>query len=291
MALFIVPCALAVDFEELDGSPKEIIYALGAGKSTITRTLRCKAIDRARLIMEFLGWTEYHGADVIIHRPASYLTPAGYLYAYSAETEPRGRIQSSIGDDRFADYELSQVIIKYGVPELLENAYGGLVSYRETLTAASEFTTFPQEGLYWGTGGGKVPLDILDAPTHISVMLEWIIEVSNVLTLPNFPTYIGKINNAQETSYSGAVFAAGTLLCSGAEHVQNTSYGQIGGAPAYITTYDMTLRFLYRPLGWNYFPRPSEGGTTVNWERITDGTNNKNFYVAADFSGLIFVPS
>lgn len=286
MALFVIPCAVAVDFEELDGSPTELIYAGEAGKSIITRTLRCKSLDRARLIREFLGWTEYVGANVIIHRPHAYQVMTQWLYAFSADTIPQGRIQSSIGDSRFADYEFSHVVIKYGEPPLLENAYGGLVEYRETLTSASEFTTYPQENLYWGTGGGKVPLDVLDAPTRITIMLEWIIEISGVLTLPTLPNYIGKINSAQETSYSGFNFAAGTLLCSGAESVQNTSYGLVG----YKTTYDMTLRFLYRPEGWNFFPRPSEGGTSVSWERITDGTDNKNFYDAIDFSGLIFVP-
>lgn len=286
MALFIVPSAVAVDFEELDGSPTEMIYAAGAGKDIVTRTLRCKAIDRARLIREFLGWTSYIGADVIIHRPHVYQVLTQWLYAYSADTIPQGKIQGSIGDSRFADYEFSHVVIKYGEPVLLENAYGGLVSYRETLTSASEFTTYPQENLYWGVGGAKVPLDTLDAPGRITIMMEWIIEISNALTLPTLPNYIGKINSAQETSYSGQVFAAGTLLCSGAEHVQNTSYGTIG----YKTTYDMTLRFLYRPEGWNFFPRPSEGGVDVSWERITDGTNNINFYDAVDFSTLIFVP-
>ena len=288
MALFIIPCALAVDFEEMDGSPRETIYAPETGNSVITRTLRCKAIDRARLIYEFLGWREYRGVDVIIHRPHVYTAPAGWLYAFSAEVEPRGRIQASIGDNRFADYELAQVIIKYGEPRvIMANAYGGLVSWRETLTSASEFTTFPQENLYWGTGEGKVPLDVLDAPTRITIMLEWIIEISGVLTLPILPNYIGKINSGVETSYSGFNFAAGTLLCSGGETVQNTEFGYIG----YKTTYDLTLRFLYRQEGWNFFPRPSEGGASVSWERITDGTTNKNFYEAVDFSGLLFVPS
>ncbi len=287
MALFIIPSAVAVDFEELDGSPTEVIYAGKTGTSVVTRKLRCKATDRGRLIIEFLGWTEYSGGNTIIHRPHSYWTPAGYLIAFSADTEPRGRITGSLGDDRFADYELSQVIIKYGEHPITDVLYGGLVKWRETLTSASEFTTFPHENLYWGTGGGKVPLDVLDAPTHLTVMLEWIIEVSDVLTLPVIPNYLGKINSNIEYSRSGFTFAAGTLLCSGAETVQHTELGLVG----YTTKYDMTLRFLYRPLGWNYFPRPSEGGTTVNWERITDGTNNKNFYVAVDFSGLIFLPS
>lgn len=287
MALFIVPSGLAVDFEELDGSPAEMIYALGAGKDVVTRTLRCKAIDRARLIREFLGWIEYRGADVIVHRPHTYQVLTCWLEAQSADTIPKGRITGSIGDSRFADYELSHVVVKYSAPQLLQDAYSGLSSYRETLTTASEFATYPQENLYWGIGGGAVPLDPLDAPARITVMLEWIIEISRAGAVPNLPNYIGKINSAQETSYSGLVFAAGTLLCSGAESVQNIAYGTVG----YTATYDISLRFLYRPTGWNFFPRPSQGGASVSWERITDGANNKSFYDSIDFSGIIFVPS
>ncbi len=288
MTLFVIPSSLAVDFEELDGSPIETIYPPGMGKSIMIRTLRCKSIDRARLTIEFLGWVEYRGVDIIVHRPHAYLTPAGWFYANQADTVPQGRITGSIGDARFADYEFANIVIRYGEHPLTTQAYGGLVEYRETLTSASEFTTFPQENLYWGTGGGKTPIDTLDAPTHLTVMMEWIIEISGVRTLPQLPTYIGKINSGVEISYSGFTFAVGTLLCSGAESVQNTSFDIVAG---YTTVYDMTLRFLYRQEGWNFFPRPSQGGTSISWERITDGTNNKDFYEAVDFSGLIFVPS
>ena len=281
MATFIIPCALNVAFEEMDGSPIEAISG-DIDKSSVTRTVRCLAIDRVRLIREFLGWAEFVGPNLIIHLPHAYGVIIGYLEASSAETVPHGRIKASIGDDRFADYEYSVVVIKYEEPLYTSLQYSGNCTWKETLRSASEFITLAQEGLYWGIGGAKVEIEDFEAPTLINVMTEWIVEIGGIRTLPAIGSYPGKINSGAETSKSGLTFAAGTLLCSGIE--QESQYTPTGWI------YTLTFRFLHRPEGWNYFPRPSTVQASVSWERITDGTNNKNFYDSVDFTGLLWIP-
>lgn len=286
MATFIIPCALNISFEEMDGSPIESIYG-DIRKSSVIRTVRCLATVRANLIREFLGWTEIIAGNVVIHLPHYYGVIVGYLRASSADTIPHGRIKASIGDDRFADYEYSVITIKYEEPQFEygeSTLYGGYVSWKETLRSASEFITLAQEGLYWGIGGGKVEIEDFEAPTLINVMTEWIVEVESIRTIPaNLEDYPGKINSGIATTRSGLTFPISTLLCSGIEkEVHVTPSGH---------TWNATFRFLYRKEGWNYFPRPSTVAAAISWERITDGTNNKQFYESADFTGFLWIPT
>lgn len=287
MAIQVVPCQFYVPFEELKGSPEESISVEWQGVSA-RRTLQCATVHRVSLIRSFLGWTEVIGANIIIHRPHIYGIISNLLTACTAATKPFGQMSQEPGDARFADYPYCRIEIGYKILESTLAAAYGQVSITETLHDAGEFVTIPTKGLYWGTGGGKEAIDEMDAPGKINRLLEWTIDIRGAVAVPaGVEGHPGKVNSVEEVSSSfGYKFPPGTLLCGNPTIVKEVSFA--------ATTYDVTLRFLAKnngtyvaPRGWNFFPRISAAGATVSYERITDGTDNKDFYASADFSDIM----
>ena len=287
MAIQVVPCQFYVPFEELKGSPEESFSLEWQGVG-VRRTLQCTAGHRLSLINSFLGWVGYVGTDIIIHRPHVYGDISNLLTACTATTKPFGQMSNVPGDARFADYPHCIVEIGYRILESTLAAAYGQVSIRETLNDAGEFVTLPTKGLYWGTGGEKEGIDEMDAPGKVNKLLEWTVDIRGAVVVPaNVWGHPGKINSAEITAPTiGVVFPPGTLLCGNPTIVKEVSFT--------TTTYDITLRFLAKqngtfiaPKGWNFFPRISAAGSTISYERITDGTDNKDFYASADFNDII----
>ena len=288
MTAYIFPCVLSYDFEELEGSPSEKLSSTFTSIGSVRR-FKCAYSDRLFLAMQFIGYSVTVGSNVAIYEPHEYEAISTYLIALDVGIEPFGRISAQSDDSRFATYTSAILTVTYGVPQReVSAAYGGNVTVIENIRGASEFLTLPTDNLYWGTGSNKIPITNLSAPGKISCMMEWTYGIRGARTLPSgIQTHPGKINSAPVYSTTlGWTFPAGTLLCNNPEHARQISFDGV--------TNDVTLKFLYKnngtllnPKGWNFFPKPDASGTSINWERITDGTNSKKIYEEADFGDVI----
>jgi len=289
MALQIIPCSFSIPFHELDGSPEEVITNVTTGLQVRGRFI-CDWFYRIQLAKEFIGWTEAFGINIVVHEPHRYSGISDWLIASDVSISPMGKMNSPDGST-FATYDKAIIEVIYRVPRLVETeVYGGQISITETIRSASEFLTYRSEGLYWGTGGDKVALDGIEAPAMVHTMLEWSYNISGARSLPTALWGLaGMINDATVTSLSlGWQFPKGTLFYGNPVLSQELRLDEV--------VYSLALTFIYKnngtflsPKGWNYFPRtlPQSPSVDVSWERVTDGTNEKNYYTEAPFGDII----
>jgi len=290
MNIVVVPQDFTVGFEECDGSPR-VTFASDYRQIKAEREFLCKGRNAYQLAKEFIGYYEYQGATTVIHEPHNWPDISPDLIAIRADMEPFGKAvpTAQLEDTRFNEYDDVKITVSYSIPQIYQaEQYGGQVIIAETLQGASEFLTLPSKGLYWGTGVDKELIDDFDAPAKFNHLTEWTYHISNAREYPaGIQTFPGYINSATVVSTTlNFIFPTGTLLCGNNQESREIRFD---GA-----TYNITLRFLYKnngtlasPRGWNFFPRTSKTGADVSWERITDGTDNKNIYPYADFGPAI----
>lgn len=281
-----VPCRFTKTFEELDGSPVEELSSEITALRTV-RNFKCAWEDRIQLAVEFVGYTQAFGTAVVYHYPHQYTVISSLLVAVEVSIKPFGKT-GALTDDRFTKYNYAELIVTYQMPRIeTSEAYGGAVTINEQIHGASEFITLPTKNLFWGKAGEKVLIDTFDAPGKVNQMIEWIYNIRGARILPNIQLYPGRINKYASRSTSlGYIFPPTTLLMGEPIISKETSFDGV--------KYDLTLRFLFKnngtyanPRGWNYFPRVSNPGIHISWERITDGTNDKEIYEEVDFGVLI----
>jgi len=285
----IEDCKFTIAFEELDQSPTEIM-SKRRGVTSAKRIVQCVWTDRIQLAKEFIGYIEQFGSDFITHRPHVYDEVSSLLIAVSVDMIPFARL-STPTTEGFNTYDTAQLTVSYEVrqseeaPEEEEEKeapeYGGTVLISESMEPSSEFITLPTKNLFWGKGDDKEAIDTLDAPAKVNSMIEWVYNIRNATIIPiNVWSIVGKINKeACSRSAYYAPYPKGTLLCG------NPTIRRELTAEGY--KYDITYRFLYKLTGWNHFPRVSKSGGEISYERITDGTNDKNIYEEVSFAGLL----
>jgi len=264
--------AITVPYDRVPGYPREEFAPEGI---SVVDKFQCDYADRITLAREMLGFT----VGSILHPPHEYDAVSERLrgvYAKKAEIEPHG------GIDTNGDYSKAFVTIHYATTEYEEV---GTIYVTEGIEPSAEFITLGRKGLYFGTGATKVSLEDanVEAPARILRTLDWIYTIHRAPYLPTaIWTHIGCVNNAWV--YSGPLnklFLAETLLCGNPS--PEREFTNMG-----IPVWTITLRFSYRPEGWNKFPRTDNAGAGgVNFESITDGTNAIPIYPLADFSQLI----
>lgn len=285
MAVRFIPHRLTVPFEELDGSPEERSTNAWAGDGA-TRRLKCLATNRIALERELLGYIEYFGSNALIHLPAPFGIDRPNLVATNVVIKPYGKVSGVISDTRYANYIYVILDVTYEVATKVLSERYGFITLVEELRDLSEFVTLPTKNLYWNTGGNKEAIDAFDAPAKIDYNLEWVYTISNAYTVPSqIFSYVGMVNSTSITNHDASmIFRPGTLLYASPVIIKEMTFGGI--------VYRITLRFLHKDnglvgvglyAGWNYFPRISASGSTTTYERITDGTDNKDFYNSADF--------
>ena len=286
MAIRFIPNRMTMPFEELDGSPEEMITSRWAG-SRSTRKIKCLSVNRIAVVNELLGFREFVGGNVLIHLPAPYGPDMPNLIATSAVVKPFGRTSAVPRDTRWADYEHVIISINYEWNTRIESSVYGLITLRETIQDVSDFVTLPTRNLYWGTGGGKEAIDAFDAPGKINYGLEWTYEITGAHTVPEqIFDPVGKLNLYAITAPGvNRTFPPYTLLYAAPVVESELTYSG--------TIYRIVLRFLQKnngtfvdPKGWNWFPRISASGADITYEPITDGTDSKNIYNGMDFRGV-----
>ena len=295
MLFLFVNRQFRVPFEELTGSPTEthtLDTTTGIVSVTAKRQLKCTSSNYAKLLADLGGYIEYRSLTTVFHGADWYGHIDDGIRVVHVDAKPYGKISASPDDTKFASYPhvILDVIYKTTPPSAEALAYG-LVTINERLVAAGEFITLNTKGLYWGTGGAKEAIDPMDAPSIIAPLMEWSYEISGASLVPEFIfSHVGKVNATGRYSQSlNFTFPAQTLLYvqPSIEYSFKRNYGRPGSDASKV--YRIALRFLYRPGGWNIFPRVSAAGSTISWEPITDGTDNKDFYPLADFNE-VFVP-
>lgn len=285
MLIRFISNRMTVPFEELTGSPEEMVTSAWAG-SGATRQLKCLSVNRVALVNELLGYNVFYRRSVSIHLPAPFGRDLPALIATSVVVKPFGKVSSVATDARFADYEYSTIAVTYEWNTKIESRKYGLITLRETLQDISDFITLPTKNLYWGTGGSAEKITEGDAPSKINYGLEWTYTITGAHTVPEeIFVPVGKVNFSSISTPGGYAFPLGTLLYAAPIVESEVTYGG--------TVYRITLRFLQKnngtvmsPKGWNWYPRISASGSDITYERITDGINSKAFYPTADYRNV-----
>lgn len=267
--------AVTVSYTEKVPSPKEYMTA---GYAEVERKLQCVWADRITLCMELLGYWRsgtYYPPDKYV---ASGNERLYHVYAYECSVEPIG------------NYAKALVTVRYKYMDMY-SVGDDTVLISESVEPASEFKTLTKTGLFWGTGGDKVALgEDVEAPAIIIRMFDWVYTLHGVWSLgAAYYDLPGKVNSA--TVYSRALdrtFPAETLLCSNPSASRElTRYGDNFWTITYRFTY-RNLGTLADPKGWNYWLRTDNADSNgLDFERLTDGTNNVPIYTLADFSAVI----
>lgn len=275
--------AITVSYKEMNGSPKEYLYP---GQAEVERRLLCAWEERITLCRQLLGyWSvgSYFPPDLYVAQGNEALYN---VYAYECNVEPIPTPPDTAG----LGYKKAIVTVRYRVQDYYMVGED-TVFITESIEPAAEFLTLTRKGLYFGTGGSAVPLDEdAEPPAMIIRMFDWVYTLRGVWGLgAAYYDLPGKVNNA--IVYSRAlsrIFPAETLLCGNpSAHREITRYGDF--------TWTITYRFTYRnhgtladPKGWNFWPRTDNADVDgIDFERITDGTDNVPIYTLADFSAVV----
>lgn len=270
-------------YKERPGSPREY---LRLGLVEAERKLLVDWEDRLVLCRELLGY--WSGG--IFYPPALYVPegnePLFNIYAYDCNVEPLVSTPDTAG----LSYKKAIVTVKYKYQQL-DYIDDNPTYVTESIEPAAEFLTLTRKGLYFGTGASAVPLDEdMEAPAMIIRMVDWVYTIHGALSLGSaFYNLPGKVNNASVYSYAlNRTFPAETLLCGNPSASREITRQ---GFPLWTVTYRFTYKnhgTLASPMGWNYWPRTDAADSTgIDFERITDGTNNVPIYTLANFSGVV----
>lgn len=246
---------------------------------TVMDKLQCVWEERIKLAKILVGLV-VGDTGYPPHKYDSGLEPLVGIYVKSVKIEPVIGLEPS--SEPLGKYTKAQLTVTYGsleydLPEEEEVTY-----INESVEPAAEFLTLSTKGLYWGTGEDKKELIASEAPAIIVRMVDWVYTLYRIKTIPNWIwTYPGCVNDGNIISRRlNRIFAAGTLLCGNpALSKEVTSEG--------TRSWTITVRFTYRPEGWNKFPRVSEGGA-LSFETIYNSVGTpKVFYLPADFGVIV----
>ena len=291
MAIKIIrkPNNITIAYTEIKLSPTETIRS---NNNSAVRIFEVLWDDRFTFAKQMTGYTTQDVIDgvtiVYIYEPHPY--PSSSIKNLFAKESNIAGIGAMIRDPAYTTqkvnrYVYAQVTISYETPSYELGADVDTVYVSESLEPASEFLTMKTEGLGYSDG---VALDDGEAPGKIIRMMDWVYTIHELNEIPpEIIVYPGFVNLFPVESKSlGLTFPIGTLLFGNPSLERKyTSDG--------ATAWTVTLRFTYRPNGWNYFPRVVSAGGNLSWQAIYPVTSGVvvggaiNFYPFADFSNII----
>jgi len=269
----LLPSRITVDYNRAPKYPKENITDVNV---EVTDGFICSWSDRITLAKQLLGFRR--GSNLYLpHQYDFGEDPIDNVYCKAVRTSPLGR-DDLTGKPKKSFIEASYNNIKYDAPE------GDSTTYvSESLEPASEFLTLNPEKLYWSDG---TSLDINEAPTRIVRMVDWVYTLHFMPYVPFWVwTHPGTVNNTAVYSKGlNVTFAAGTLLCGNPSLSRSiTNEG--------ATAWTITVRFTYRAVGWNRYPRPDKTtNNEINFEYIYSDKNGAKIvcpYPYSNFGSVI----
>lgn len=259
---------------EFEGSPTGTV---NPPEYEITRTFKCAWKDMGDFIRELCGYVEVVGDEAVYHAPDTYDLLDVTLYCTHCEFQPFAGKTSNADDAQVATYDYARVTAHYEIPDYDRQA-GEETYVTERLRSVSEFLTLPHKGLKWLSDLAN--LEATEAPALVMRMIVWEYTVHKAVTLPDAVFDLAsRTNNAPvKSARLNRVFGTETLLCGDPETEREVTSEGVG-------LWTVTFRFVYRPTGWNYWPRSDSAAL---FDQITlDGVNPRKPYVPADFGIII----
>lgn len=246
----------SVDCVEIHGTAVED-WSLESGVQASV-VLECLASDKQALIADLLD-TPRPFAHL-----ASLATPPK-AYHVSAKPIPTGVPEA----DQAYNWEYYELTVKYTTDPKRQ-------LFSERIEPQAEFQRLDHRYFRWSSGA---PLTDAEAPGLLKRSLSLIRQYYNAASVPGaFLTGIGFVHeDAFASTELGITFAAETLLfCPNPVERTVTTAGSNG--------YNYSLKFAYKPGGWNKFYRPS----TNTFENIYDLSGSiVKPYPPADLSSLL----
>jgi hypothetical protein len=262
--------------DELPGSPTEEWPEQGSFKAT--RVLRCDWSSRANLVLALKGGLS--GGTLYVPRDYPHLVGCKCVSAAAGPFSER--VTAFGGATSVANYEFAQVTAQYGGNGAGggggSNSAGEPIS--ESLEPAVEFMQLPAEGFFWGSTNGTHLKDE-EAPGKGFYSLNYVYKRGGMSTIPSSVfTLIGKVNDGTITSYTlGQTFAAETLLYHPPLLERSLNPDGTG-------SWSITMRFTYKPDGWNRFWRQDKSGGP-GWDRIYNKNGPADPYLTGTFTTLL----
>jgi len=248
---------LALDYEELKGSPVE---RGGLDNFSATMTVLVNWDDRHSFMREWAGWMR-------VYPHSSIFSTA--IRCISARSVPFGgelgtgiEIPTALGS--LTKYEKAKITLEFGNPNAnsIDTAGGSpgsqitipqiLNQFTEDFEPFSEFQTLPHELFQWQDGTLLKPNE---SPGKQTVGFNYVVTRHNLFgeSVANLMTFVDHVNVGQLIGLTplleGFVFAPETLLF-GTPTIRSRGTSIFG-----IKAIDFTMRFSYRPAGWNTFWR------------------------------------
>ena len=253
---------------ELKGSPRET-FTTGGVLVAAERDIQTAWPERAEVIA-ILGGGKYP------HDPK--------LLAVSV-TDVRGTGKSFAekGNPQVIGYPTARFTIAYRLPADQfppdDPPVDPEIVRTESLEPAAEFVTVSRDDLFWTAGDVSERLEIDEAPGVLIRMADWVVKFTNVASpLAAAITFLtGTVNNSPLSSaLHGWSFPVETLLYN-PPTIDSTLFSD--GS----VLNDVTVRFTFRPSGWNVFFR---SGLTFAIPIFTFAGPQYKPYPLGDFSLL-----
>ncbi len=262
---------ISVVFTELQGSP--VIDTTSVAISTARRQLKTSSMDEAqKLLFEALAL-----AGGTPHQfPWNRWLPD--MFAVSGMVSPFGGAKTTqdVGiAEPATEYEAMITTINYSTPNLTGAGPTppGIPVEQQFLEPSGEMLTQDPSDFRWGSGTGD-SLKPQEAPGLVVRGFDYVIRRREFGSIPpNLQSFVGSVNSTAltATQLGSMVFAKETLLF-------NPPTIELG---LLSSTFSYTLRFTYRPAGWNKFWRAKSG----QFEAIFNaGGGVHNSYPLLDFS-------
>jgi hypothetical protein len=262
MSMLFRDAIVTKSYEEIDDSPTFTLSDTFVG----TRKLKCAYSEAYELALQLKGKTVTEGENVVVYKPD--------VFPLNEEA-----VVQSVSMQDFDELKTYAILtVSYAVPDYNTDDGDEDSFASETIEPAAEFITIPNRKLYW-SDGEQLKGD--EAPGCLIQMLTWAYTRYRMTDIPSeVLSLVGKINDSSINSRKlGLTFPAGTLLYQ-PPHLQTEVTGK-------TEVWQVGFKFVYRPQGWNKFPRR---GQSLTFESIyNSGSSQVKPYAEADFSPLFRV--
>lgn len=261
-------------FDELEGSPTEEWPETGSFKAT--RVLKTAWSNRANLVLALKGGV----SGGFTYAPSDYPHLAGCKCTSASSRPWDNKSHAHGGATNVAGWDFAEVTVQYGGSGQNggsgTNAAGDPIV--ETVEPNVEFLQLPADGFRWG-GTNGAQLKDEEAPGKVFRSAVYVYKRSGLSSIPSdLFDLIGKVNDGSVVSYTlGKTFATETLLYCPPflEHTINADGTESWG---------FTLRFHYKPDGWNRFWRQDKN--PPGFDRIYNKDGPADPYLKASFSTI-----
>ena len=273
MKFTYIPSSVSIPFTMAKDYPVE--FASDKGANAVAGYY-CAYASVDSFCDQVLGWIIGSGDSYVLRMPMSFpITGMEHYLATECDIEGRGTASSTYW---MQQHQKALVKVKFD-PFFRKGSGADWMQYlvSEDFKPTAEFRTLGTRKLFWDALGTKL-VGHDEGPAIIDFAGEWLYTIHRLPAMPiEFNSMIGKSNLAAVVSRKyGWTWDAETLLY---ETPEVSSEVDKWGRHCWT----VTLRMLYRPLGWNKFWR---SGYTTPQIMYVGGVQYKPF-TPTDFSSVL----